>query len=109
MENLRFKTEGEPNQYFLVAEKRWLASIKLNGELSVEEQKRIMSIFASSLKLYNELKQLTKWVMSLTDWAGGSSLAPNVSEADQVFKEIEEGKLELKTQKDMDSWFKENK
>jgi hypothetical protein len=34
--------EGEPNFYFVKNEKTWLCRIQFNGELSDEEQKKIL-------------------------------------------------------------------
>jgi hypothetical protein len=46
---------GEANNYMLISEKNWLASIYINGEILPDQQKKIVQLMAAAPELLEAL------------------------------------------------------
>lgn len=47
---IEIREEGEANVYALLNEKRWIASIRLNGEFMLEKQRKIIAKMATAVR-----------------------------------------------------------
>ena len=62
--------DGEPNIYFVKNKKTWLCQIKLNGELSYQEQIDIINLMLYSMEIKKEIKNRLK--QNLDDITGNN-------------------------------------
>lgn len=58
-QNWQVKEQGEANEYcILTSENKWVAAIKLNGELMVTKQREIIKLMAAAPELLEALQKV---------------------------------------------------
>ena len=55
---LHFIESGDANHYMVVSENKWVMSIQINGELTVEKQREILKELTAAPELLESLKCL---------------------------------------------------
>lgn len=81
-----FVETGEANHYMVVSENRWIMSIQINGELTVEKQLEVMKKVTAANQLLEALINLhNKWQHEIS-----AELAP------KFYNEIEAAKAAIK-------------